>query len=121
MHVVSFRPPEGFDALNPVERVMTAMTGAILIDGADLEVARAEGATIAPITWGAGMVKLKSARVTLEYARIQEELWLPRRDVFEFETRVLFNHDKLRMTHAFDDFTKAETIIETEFGGPVEP
>jgi len=121
MHVVSFRPPEGFDALNPVERVMTAMTGAILIDGSDLEVARAEGATIAPITWGAGMVKLKSARVTLEYARIHEELWLPRRDVFEFETRVLFNHDKLRMTHAFDDFTKAETIIETEFGGPVEP
>jgi Skp family chaperone for outer membrane proteins len=120
MHVVSFRPPEGFDPLNPVERVMGAMAGAILIDGADLEVARAEGALVSPITWGAGMVKLKAARVVLEYGRLHDELWLPRRDVFEMETRVVFDNDHLRVTHEFDDFSKATVETEVEYGLPVE-
>jgi hypothetical protein len=120
MHVVAFRPPAGFDAMNPVERVVTAMAGSILIDGGDLEVARAAGSTIAPITWGAGMVKLKSANVVLEYARIHGEIWLPKRDVFEFQSRVLFANDRQRVTHEFDDFEKATVETETEFGGPAD-
>lgn len=120
MHVVAFKPPETFDPLNPVERVMAAMSGSILIDAGDLEVARAEGATVAPITWGAGMVKLKAARVLLEYGRVKEEVWLPRLEEFEVDTRVLLSHERTRITHQLDDFRKAEVGVEVEYGGLVE-
>src|SRR5205085_2888167 len=73
-HVVTFRPPETFDPQNPVERVVGAMSGTILVDGLDFEVARAEGTTIAPIKWGAGMVALKAAHVLFDYTRVQGEV-----------------------------------------------
>lgn len=117
MHVVSFRPPATFDPMNPVERVTGAMKGTILIDASDMEVARAEGETVAPISWGAGMVNLKSARVLLEYARVHGELWLPTREVFEITSRVLLDNERVRVTHLFDDFTKATVEVETEYGG----
>jgi hypothetical protein len=114
-HVVTFRPPDSFDPLNPVERVVSAMSGTIVIDGLDFQVARAEGSTVAPITWGAGMVALKSAHVLFDYARVHGEVWLPQRDVFEFHTRVLLDTERERVTHLFDDFRKATTETEVEF------
>lgn len=115
MHVLTYEPPETFDAANPVERVMTGMSGTIIIDGRDLQVSRAEGLTVAPLTWGAGLVKLKSAHVLLEYAKVQGEIWLPSRDVFEFDSRVILSHSSQRFTHVFDDFRKASVEVETEY------
>lgn len=115
MHVLTFDPPESFDAVNPVERVMTAMSGTLLLDGHDLQVSRAEGLTVGPMTWGVGMVKLKQAHVLLEYAKVQGEIWLPSRDVFEFDTRVLLKSERQRFTHVFDEFRKASVEVETEY------
>ena len=114
MHVLTFTPPPSFDAQNPVERVMTAMKGTIVIDAGDMQVARAEGTTVAPIAWGAGMVKLRQAHVVLEYGRVHDEIWLPSRDVFEFDSRVLFTSERQRITHVFDDFSRADVQVETE-------
>ncbi len=121
MHVVAFRPPASFDPLNPVERVASAMAGSILIDASDMEVARASGSTVAPITWGGGLVKLKSASVLLEYTQVRGEFWLPALEVFEMRTRVFFDKDSFRVTHAFDEFVKAEVATEFEYGEPVLP
>jgi hypothetical protein len=101
--------------MNPVERVMTAMSGTLLIDGNDLQVMRAESMTVAPIKWGAGMVALKSAHVILEYSKVGGEIWLPSRDVFEFDTRVILGRQRQRFTRVFDDFRKATVEIETEY------
>ena len=120
IHVLTFEPPATFDPMNPVERVMTAMSGTLMIDGRDLQVMRAEAVTVAPITWGAGMVKLRSAHVVLDYSKVNGEIWLPSRDVFEFDSRVIFADERQRFTHVFDDFHKATVEVETEYDYPVE-
>jgi hypothetical protein len=120
VHVVTFEPPKDFDALNPVERVVCAMKGTILVDAQELQVVRAAGRTVAPIKWGAGLVALRSAEVVLENAKVRDEVWLPSMDMFDFDARVVFDADHERVTHLFDDYVKREVTTSEEFGGAVE-
>lgn len=120
-HVITFQPPTAFDPANPVERVATAMKGTLLIDAADLCIVRAEGRTVAPVKWGAGLVALRAARVDYEYAKVNDEVWLPHSTKVDFDTRVAFDSDHVRFTHSYDDYKKAAVGMETELGGLVNP
>jgi hypothetical protein len=116
VHVLSFQPPADFDPQNPVERVAMAMKGTLLVDAADLQVMRAEGRTVAPIKWGAGLVALRAAHVIFEHEKVRDEVWLPSRHVFDFDARVVFDSDHERTTHAFSDYRKFEVSTEQELG-----
>jgi hypothetical protein len=119
VHVVTFMPPDGFDPQNPVERVVGAMEGTILIDATELQVVRAEGETVAPIKWGAGLVALREARVIFESAKINDEVWLPSADYFELDTRVLLGRDRQRVTNYYDQYEKLLVATEDEVVGIV--
>lgn len=121
VHVVAFTPADDFDAQNPVERVVTAMEGTIFVDAADLQVMRTEGETVAPIKWGAGMVALRAAHVIFEGRKVNGEVWLPAADVFEFDTRVVFDRDRQRFTNYYDDYKKIVVSSTEEFVGVAEP
>ena len=118
VHVVTFAPPRAFDPQNPVERVAMAMKGTILVDAAEYQVVRAEGRTVAPIKWGAGLVALRSAHVVFENAKVRNEVWLPSFDLFDFDARVIFDDDHQRITHVYDDYQKLEITTSEEFTGP---
>jgi hypothetical protein len=121
VHVVAFVPADDFDAQNPVERVVTAMEGTIFIDASDIQVMRTEAETVGPIKWGAGMVALRSAHVVFEGRKVNDEVWLPAADVFEFDSRVLFDKDRQRFTNYYDDYKKIVVGSSEEFIGVNEP
>jgi hypothetical protein len=119
VHVVTFEPPEDFDPMNPVERVVSAMGGTILVDALELQVVRAEGDLVAPVKWGAGLVALKAARVIFESAKINDEVWLPSMDYFELDSRVLLGRDRQRVTNYYDNYQKMSVVTEDEVVGAV--
>lgn len=121
VHVVGFQPPRNFDPVNPVERVVTAMEGSILIDAAEYQVLRTSGKTVAPIRWGAGLVSLRSARILFEQRLVNDRVWLPSLDVFEFDSRVLLDRDRERTTHYYDDHQPFDVVTDEVFEGPATP
>jgi hypothetical protein len=117
VHVVGFAPPEQFDPLNPVERVVTAMLGYILIDADELQIVRIQGETVAPIKWGGGLVALKRAKAVFEQQKVRDQVWLPALDYFEFDSRVLLSRDRQRVTHYYDDYKRTDVQSEEVFEG----
>ena len=120
VHVVAFEPPEGFDPLNPVERVVTGMAGTILVDVDEMQVLRADGRTVAPLKWGGGLVALKSARVVFEHRKVNDEVWLPSGETFEFESRVLMDGDRERTTNEYSNYREISVETTEDVGGIVD-
>ncbi len=94
------------------------MEGCLLIDAAEYQVLRTSGTTVAPIRWGAGLVSLRSARILFEQRLVDDRVWLPSLDVFEFDSRVLLDRDIERTTHFYDDHRPFDVFTDEVFEGP---
>ena len=91
------------------------MTGTLLIDSQEFQVVRTTGRTVAPVKWGAGVVKLREARVRFEAQKVNDEVWLPGTWRVQFRGRAVVVGTNREISASYDNYRKFTTSSKDVF------
>ncbi len=88
--VIAARPKPGYQAKHGDAKAFAKVEGKIWIDQAELQWVRVEAKTIETISWGLCLARLNAgATLTFEQTRVNDEIWLPKRQVVNGSGRLV--------------------------------
>ena len=105
--IISATLRAGLQGQTRESKLLAKFRGTLWIDKADYEWVRVEAEAIQPVTWGLFLVKLNpGSTVTLEETRVNNEVWLPKKQVIRVSARLGFKRFDMEQEVTFRDYRK---------------
>jgi hypothetical protein len=119
VYVIAATPKPGYKPKRAADAYFPKLKGKLWIDKRDNEWVKAELETLDTITYGGILLRLgKGSRVTFEEARVNDEVWLPKRIAIDLGARVmLVAGARVEIEIAFSNFRKFQADSRLVTGG----
>jgi len=118
--VISAEPRRDFHPQSKEAKILPKIRFKAWIDKEETEWVRVDADVIDNITFGLFLAKLdKGAHLTLEQARINDEIWLPQHVAVTADARLLFKHFDITSDTTYRDYRKFRT--DAKITGVVDP
>ena len=107
-YVVDATPRADFHPTQPHADILSKLRGKIWISKKDYGCIKLQAETLDTISWGLFVLRIhKGTEFRLEQARVNDEIWLPRRMSFNASARIgLFANDAFDWESTFSDYKK---------------
>jgi hypothetical protein len=93
--IVHVTPRPGFEPTMPHANMLRHIDGRLWIDKQDIQWAKAEAEVIDTVAIGVILARIgPGARITLDFTRVSDSLWVPKELTIKGEARVLLVHTK---------------------------
>jgi len=117
--VIQANPRRGYQARSRDARILPHVRGRLWIDKQTFHWVKADAEVIDPVSWGLFLVRLeKGAHIVLDAARVNDEVWLPRRISVTASARIgVFKVIRVQEDTQYRNFHKFQTdsrIVATE-------
>lgn len=114
--VISAEPRPGFVPHMKYANYLPKFHGRIWIDKADLQMSKLDIEALDTLSWGLFVARFhKGSHFTIEQARINDEVWLPRQIAFKIDVRVgllkNFNRDAQQTFRDYKKFSTDSRIL----------
>lgn len=119
VYVIAATPKPGYKPKRAADAYYPKLKGKLWIDKRDNEWVKAELETLDTIAYGGILLRLgKGSRVTFEEARVNDEVWLPKRIAIDLGARVmLVAGARVEIEIAFSSFRKFQADSRLVTGG----
>jgi hypothetical protein len=118
--VIAAEPRAGYQPHSEEGKFLQAIRGKLWIDKVDYEWVRVEADVIHPAHFGLFLLTLSpGTTLHFEQARINDEVWLPKRVVVRVDGRLVFKHMKDEVVADYSDYHRFQT--DTKITGVSEP
>ena len=121
--LLNFKPKTNYQPVNIFARMLSHAAGRVWISEDDYELVRVEIEVIEPISLGAGLLAKiqKGSKASMEFTKINDEIWLPYHREFTADGRLLL----LKGMHESEvtDFSNHKKYVvdtQLQFGDPVD-
>ena len=105
--VIGATPKSRYPSQSRESKLLAKFRGRLWIDKTDYEWVRVEAEAIQPVTWGLFLVKLNpGSTVTLEETRVNNEVWLPKKQLIRISARLGFKRFDMEQEVTFRDYRK---------------
>ncbi len=119
VHVIDATPRPGFKPRTNDGKLLTKMKGRLWIDAETYEWAKAEAQTVDTISFGGFALRVgPGTRFSLQQARVNNEIWLPKQVTVTWQARLLlFKKLAGQVDYTYSDYKKFQSdsrILATE-------
>ncbi len=110
-YVIDAEPHPGFRPHLKYANYLSKFRFRLWVDKAEMQVAKLEAECLDTVSWGLFVARLhKGTHILLEQARVNDEVWLPKREAFRLSARIaLLKNFNVDTETTYRDYRKFRT------------